>query len=279
VNYGEKQMKKNNPPHWILREIAERRAPRSGIDLWPQIEMRPESSLKERRLKIVAQRYRSAYILAAAALILMAAITIAVPQARASIKEVFQRMGMEFVQPDPGPQGAVASVESIRGTPPPSMTLEEIQELFPYMLLAPAWLPGDLALSHAGISWSLSEENPTGSPCVRLAYREAETPTDDQRYLSFQVSPGECGGPFLLPVTKEQAVEVNGVPGSFVQGGWRSDGKGDPETTYAHLQWDDSLGDAYLAWRQEGLNYFIAAFNLGLTREDMIRVAESIREP
>lgn len=272
-------MKKNIPPHWILREIAERRAPRSSINLWSQIEMRPESSRKERRLKIVARRYTSAYILAAAVIILLAAITAAVPQARASIKEVFDRMGMELVQPDPGPQGAVAGVESIRVTPPPSLTLEEIQEQFPYILLSPAWLPGNLALSHAGLSWSLSEENPGGSPCARLVYREVETPTDDQRYLSFQVSPGECGGPFLLPVTREQAVVVNGVSGSFVQGGWRSDGKGDPETTYAHLQWDDSLGDAYLAWRQEGLNYFVAAFNLGLTREEMIRIAESIREP
>jgi hypothetical protein len=112
-----------------------------------------------------------------------------------------------------------------------------------------------------------------------LAGDRSTAPVDDPHYLSFQINHVECGGPFLLPATKEQIVEVNGQPGSFVKGGWRSDGKGDPETTYAHLQWDDSLGDAYLAWEQDGLNYFIAAFELGLTQDEMLRIAESIQEP
>jgi hypothetical protein len=273
-------MKSKNQSHWILKEIAEESAPRTTINQWSQIEARLVSSPGENRLKMIARLYTSAYILVTAVLILLAAIVLAVPQARASIKEVIQRMGMELVQPNPDSEGAVASVEPIRITPPPSMTLEEIQKQFPYKLLVPTWLPGDLSLFHADVIQSTSDENTPGSPCVRLSYRPTGAPLDDPRHISFKVSLGEeCGGPFLLPATKEQAVEVNGQPGSFVQGGWRSDGKGDPETTYAHLQWDDSLGDAYLAWEQEGLNYFIAAFELGLTREEMIRIAKSIREP
>lgn len=187
---------------------------------------------------------------------------------------------MEFTQPGQGLENAVVeNIEPVRVTPRPSRTLDEIRREFPYKLIIPTWLPDDLALSHASLSHSISEEDPAGSPCARLVYRTADAPIDDPHYLSFQVSPGECGGPFLLPATKELAVEVNGQPGSFIKGGWRSDGKGDPETTYGNLQWDDSFGDTYLAWNQEGLNYFIVAFELDLTQEEMIQIAESIQEP
>lgn len=273
-------MKKNHLPHWILQEIAERRAPRTTVELWSQIEPRLASELKGRRPRMIARTYKG-YALITGLGILLAAIVLAVPQAHASIKEVIQRMGMELVTPDQGPEGAVVTnLEPVRITPPPSMTLEEIQKQFPYKLLVPTWLPDDLSLSHADVFQSSPDENTPGSPCVKLSYRPTSAPLDDPRHISFKVSLGEeCGGPFLLPAAKEQAVQVNGQPGSFVQGGWRSDGKGDPETAYAHLQWDDSIGDAYLAWEQEGLHYFIAALELGLTREEMIRIAESIREP
>jgi hypothetical protein len=273
-------MKKTSQPHWFLQEIAERRAPRTTINLWSQIASRLEDRPGERKIGMVTRTSRSPFAWMIAALILLVVVVVAVPQARASVSGFFQRMGMEFTQPHQGPgDAAVENIEPVRVTPRPSMALDEIREQFPYDLLVPTWLPDDLALSHAGLSHSTSEENPAGSPCARLVYRTTGAPIDDPHYLSFQVSPGECGGPFLLPATKEQGVEVNGQPGSFVQGGWRSDGKGDRETAYAHLQWDDSLGDAYLAWEQEGLHYFIAAFELGLTREEMIRIAGSIREP
>jgi hypothetical protein len=273
-------MKNSSQPHWILQEIADQRASRVTINLWPQIASRLDNRVRERKIGLITGTGKKPFAWLIVTIILLVTVVVAVPQARASVSSFFQRIGMEFTQPDQGPENTVVeNIEPIRITPPPSMTLDEIRQRFPYKLLVPNWLPEDLALSHAGLSRSTSAEDPAGSPCVRLVYRTTDASIDDPHYLSFQISPGECSGPFLLPATKEQLVDVNGQPGSFVKGGWRSDGKGDPETTYRNLQWDDSYGDAYLAWKEGGLNYFIAAFELDLTREEMLQIAESIQEP
>jgi hypothetical protein len=273
-------MKKTSQPHWVLQEIAEQRSPKDTINLWSHIASRLEDRPSERKIGMVARARRGPVAWMIAVAILLIAIGVAVPQARASVSGFLQRMGMEFTQSGQGPENAgVENVEPVRVTPRPSMSLEEIRRQFPYKLMVPTWLPGDLALAHASLSRSTSPTNPAGSPCVRLVYRTVDAPIDDPQYLSFQVSPDECGGPFLLPGAKEQAVTINDQPGSFVKGGWRSDGKGDPETTYGSLQWDDLAGDTYLAWSQDNLNYFMAAFQLDLTKEEMIQVAESLQAP
>jgi hypothetical protein len=83
--------------------------------------------------------------------------------------------------------------------------------------------------------------------------------------------------PVLLPKSREQTVMVNGQPAIYVHGGWRSDGQGDPRESLGDLRWDDNIDGAWLSW-QDGPGvptYMLAASGLNLSREDMIRIAES----
>lgn len=86
-------MKKTNYVHWVLQEIAEERAPRTAINLWPRIELRLASGLKESRRKTNARRLREltvkrSFLLAAILLVvLFSAVMACVPTARAQVVE------------------------------------------------------------------------------------------------------------------------------------------------------------------------------------------------
>jgi len=81
----------------------------------------------------------------------------------------------------------------------------------------------------------------------------------------------------LLAESKEQTVEVNGQPGIYVHGGWQDNGQGDPNTRLGNLLRDDQVDVAYLTWLQDGVTYLLEAHYLGLTVEDMQRIASSMQ--
>jgi len=84
--------------------------------------------------------------------------------------------------------------------------------------------------------------------------------------------------PVLLPKSREQTVMVSDYFATYVHGSWRSDGQGDPNESIGNHRWDDSRDSAWLSWQEEeGPTYILSASDLKLSREDLIRIAESCR--
>lgn len=77
---------------------------------------------------------------------------------------------------------------------------------------------------------------------------------------------GSAAGGLAVPAGQEQAAVVNGRPAVYVHGAWRKD-----ET------WDATADSGILSWEAGGFTYLVQYSGLGLTREDLVRIAESLR--
>ena len=55
-------------------------------------------------------------------------------------------------------------------------------------------------------------------------------------------------------------------PAAYAKGGWRSPGA-----------WDETIDLQYLSWEADGMSYVLHDNGVGLSRETLIRIAESLR--
>jgi hypothetical protein len=90
-----------------------------------------------------------------------------------------------------------------------------------------------------------------------------------------QVTEAEAGKAMgmIVPESAAQSLTVNGHPASYAHGKWRP-ANGDPASG---LQWDSTADDGVLSWDDRGLTYVIWSSGLGLSRDDLVRVGESLK--
>jgi hypothetical protein len=105
---------------------------------------------------------------------------------------------------------------------------------------------------------------------------EALSSISKKGYWFFIANDGDILAPPLLPESCQQKVMVNGQSGIYVHGGWKDDGKGDPNTKMGPLLWDDQQDGSYLTWKQNGVIYLLQAHNLGLNPNGLLLIACSI---
>jgi len=271
-------MKGQTDPHWALLELAEREAPAHTIDLWPRIAAQLASgpALDYRRRR---GRPRTRWLALGPALVVLLALLLAcVPGVRALAGDVIQRMGIAFLDTEQhqDESATLARVEATRVTPPPSLSIAEIRGRISFPLRVPTWLPDDLTYVHGSISEYDPTESEGSGQKVTIAYYRTTDHDFGQGALFLSANDGPIGAPPLLAESRQQQVLVNGEPGIYVHGGWRDDGRGDPNTSHGILQWDDQADDAYLTWSQDGVTYLLEAHNLGLDLEDLQRICSSM---
>lgn len=269
-------MREKNQIHWVLLEIAEQEASSSSIDLWSRIEA--EGAFPAAKTSRVMGGKKQAVFLLVLALLLLSSLFF-VPAVRAFAEDIIQRMGIAFVDTNQVDQTVqVVKVEATYAPPPPSLSAEEVRAQVAFRLLLPAWLPDGLVNIHRSIreydpaSWEGSGKK------VTIAYSLTPDFRPENGVLFLHANDGSIGAPPLLAESRRQMVEVNGQAGIYVHGGWRDDGRGDPDTRMGILQWDDEADDAYLTWTQEGVTYLLEAHNLGLELEDLEQIAGSMKE-
>jgi hypothetical protein len=271
-------MKPPMESHWILREIAEQTAPAGKVNLWQRIETHVSGSSQADRV-LAGRRWVAVGL---SGILLLAGVLFFVPSVRAAVDGIVQRMGIFFVDTrtfGQDSQVSVAEVQPVTLTPPSGLSLAEIRSRANFPLRLPTWLPGEFAYVHADIGTDKQADGQETAPQqVTIEYRRAAEPSSDSGVLLFEASNGRIGGP-LLAETKEQAVSVNGSTGIYVHGGWQSDGRGDPNVHIGSLRWDDQADAAYLTWTEAGVTYLLSAADLGLQREDLLRIAQSLRLP
>jgi len=271
-------MKRKNQPHWVIAEIAEQEAPGNTINLWPRIQARATSQTNKARKPIIGGQKKQLVYGLMVIMVLVGSLA-CVPSVRAFAEDFFQRMGLAFVDTEQYDQTITQSpAEVIRVTPSPSLTLAEVRAQIPFKLLVPTWMPDGLDFIHRDVSQYDPAELAGSGKHVNINYGRSVDFDWQQGVLSFRANDGPIGAPYVLAASREQSVTVNGVPGIYVHGGWQSDGSGDPNTRMGDLLWDDNADDAYLTWTQDGVTYLLAAHNLGLNLDDLLRIASSMSE-
>ena len=88
-------------------------------------------------------------------------------------------------------------------------------------------------------------------------------------WLNLQIWSGQPGGGYGFPQSAEQSVQVNGRDAAYVLQTWEAD----PQAGQMHPG-----GLQALSWQgQNGFTYLLTTGDMELSRQDLIRIAESIK--
>lgn len=264
-----------------LREIAEQEVP-GDLDLWRLIRAdiselpspQPRRSIPGR----VASRipmFRSwtpALATLSLTVLIVAFGIMFVPSAQGRIDGMLRRFGLMLVNSTSVTPSTTQWLDQTdeellaTGGPISVANIGEAQRRAPFPIHLPRLLPAGLTMSDVFILTSPPSDPTKSMFTVGLTYRY-----DEQRALFIRETQGDSEGTGV-PEPAVQDARVNGRTALYAQGGWRSDGGAGQS-----LQWDGTMDRKLLSWESGGVTYVLDAYGLDLSREDMIRIAESIR--
>lgn len=145
---------------------------------------------------------------------------------------------------------------ALEQTAPPVISFEEAQQNAPFALPEPAWLPADLTREGARIV-------PPNQ--VQVVYGRT---TNAEAGLWIEVTKGTPEGTYHFPDAAKEQVSVAEQPAICVQGAWDNAG-----------HWQADVDAGMLEWTADGFHYRIGHSGLGLTCNDLIRIAASLSNP
>jgi hypothetical protein len=261
-----------------LGELGQQRIA-DDIDLWPAIRHQILRSATRKRAR---QRQLRLGLLSLLGLLTLATALLAVsPQARAAVQQ-FQKFAMILIGAQPV-QNLDTQAASPHNGPTPAaaekrillnMSQTEIQSRLPFALPIPSWLPEGLTYQGGSVA-----EDPSGKACAQ-AICSTSTPIYDivlsygwanpaKSGLNLQIWSGQPGGGYVFPQSAEQTVQVNRRSATYILQTWEADPQASQMTPggLQALYWQD----------QNGYTYLLMTGNLELSRQDMIRIAESVK--
>ncbi len=233
---------------------------------------------------------------AVAAVLFIAALLLLAtgPSVRAAFGRMMQqRFGLVLVEPAPQPATISEPEESSQGQltekiiPPISFAAAQAQ--VPFAIPLPTLLPEGFELwatrvgtGPHGESMDEDGNRVTIEPPVQVILHFKPDESSKSRYhpeatLGLDIS-GQTGvqGGYAVPAGSEAGVEINGNPAVFVSGSWvRLDESKPPSPD--NMTWDDTADAVMLSWEADGFTYTLSGSHLGLTQEEYIRIAESIK--
>lgn len=136
----------------------------------------------------------------------------------------------------------------------PLVGLPEAQQQVSFKMPEPSWLPEGLVLKGSHV-------NPPNWANVFYGRTDGR-----EGGLGIEVTQGATKSSCVFPDSAKQPVTVNGQPAVYVRGAWNSD-----------RQWMDAEYAGTLEWVANGSAYHLSFSGLDLSREDLIRIAESVR--
>lgn len=258
----------------ILAERAARGIPASA-DVRPAVWARLAAREREApRTRQRAPRLRVWQAVGAgllAAMFLALGLLAAVPQIQAALNaQLRSRFGLVLIDPQnpppiitppasvPSPGARVSPIVGMPFCTPGAtvvpcrlerISVAEAQRRVAFPLRLPTWLPYDLRVDRALVLGTSGRSASVFAGPVQLE----------------QVQ-GSGGGGYAVEASRVQEVQVNGRPAAYARGGWRSP-----------TVWDETLNLNYLSWEADGVTYTLHDGGLGLDRETLIRIAESLR--
>lgn len=249
---------------------------------------------RERILPLLPRLVLRASVVTAILLVAVFLLIAAVPSVRATFGRIMQqRFGLVLVEPVLETTSAIEPeansevLTEVKVIPP--ISLEEAQAQVPFTIPMPAILPEGFELWAARVGTgphgeSMDEDGNRIVTVPPIAVILHFKPDEDNqgRYhpeatlgLDIMDRIGLSGG-YAAPAGSEQEVDVNGNSAVFVKGAWIRPDENKPPSP-DNLIWDDAYDAAMLSWEANGLTYILSGSHLGLSQEDYIRIAESVR--
>lgn len=259
----------------LLHEVAELETP-ATLDLWPAIRAQIEVAHRIQRKQEHRQsswgaalraNLRPSIAICLVVLVLAIGLPVTVIAAQALPHGWQQRFGLVLINATPSPiatamaQSHAAPVARVAQASP-WISLDEAQRQVPFPIRVPAWLPAGLALRGVLVGSDGAVNSEPGAVKVILSYSATD---GSSKGLHIDQVAGSAAGGLAVPAGQEQTAVVNGRPAVYMHGAWRKD-----ET------WDATADSGILSWEAGGFTYLIQYSGLGLTREDLIRIAESL---
>lgn len=258
----------------ILSHMAEKAAPIDGINLWPKLQTRFQTSVSTRkrgshmntRITFSRRLRHAAYI--AAALVVTVGLILAVPQGRAWAQSVLHffihaesdALPVQPFQLTPIPATITADPADINNA---TLTVSEVEKQSGYTILEPSSLPA--TLSFVGTTYDSVKHT------ARLFYRDADMNGVVLREQPFQqIDDCELCGKVGASAAVE-AIKIRDASGEFAEGVWKLTDHG-PE-------W---VSDPYLKtlrWQVNGMAFELLYMGSPdvVTKADMVKVAESVK--
>lgn len=191
----------------------------------------------------------------AVALLVILALLLVVPGARARMVDLVRQVGqVSLIETGDYPgDGEPVDIIATR-----DMDLQTAQTTLPLEINLPAWVPEEYILEDRVYVTQFSE----GYTDVYLNWVKP-----GERKLTLHISSVTNDQPMsmIIGANSAEEVQVNGQPAALVRGGWSADSK----------QWEEN-GSLSIYWRLDGETYFLMAGEDDLTVEELIRIAESI---
>ena len=245
-----------------LREIAREEVP-AGADLWPAIVVQVEGKGLGRPHRYASRSRLLALSAATLALALFFAAT--GPAAMAKVSDMMQRFGMVLLSPDAARQLTQPTLTPSGGWSQPQQTeaiapravdrpIEEVQRQVDFQIRTPTWLPD-------GVVFRGAMASSDGQGAV-VSYRGVHDPNSG---IGVQMRRGRLVSGYGVPSSATQEVQVHGEPAIYAQGAWTKDGT-----------WNERADAGMLSWEDRGFTYYVSSSGLGLSREDLVRIAESL---
>jgi hypothetical protein len=213
--------------------------------------------------------------------------------AQARVERMAQRFGLIVIntevidEPSQGPASHEQATTSAQPVPeaqafvPKKLSFAEAQRRTPFPIRLPTWLPAEMTLTALDVGeggWGCSaltmEDCAKIKPpvSVHVLYRPQDNTEANLALDVTEITP-EGGGGVGVPASDIQLATVHGQPAVYVQGAWQQKRENDPRD----LVWNKAVDQQMLSWQEHGQTYVLSSYQLGLSREDMIRIAESIR--
>jgi hypothetical protein len=249
----------------LLREIAGDAVPDS-VDLWPTIRSRIQAGETRHHSRPRSSRRLLLTVVAIAtlAVVLVTATPVGAAVSRQLLPYgVLQRFGLVLVSPTPVTQNAPTGPASARptaaagisgGPSTPSLTLQQAQAQARFPIRTPSWLPPNVVFRGALVA---------SDGTVVVSYRRVDDPS---KGMFIQMQPGPTVGGYAVPSSAAKAIRVDGAPAVYAHGSWDQSGN-----------WHAEADAELVSWESGGMAYVLSASSLGLSRDDMIRIASSLR--
>ena len=229
-------------------------------------------------------------ILLVAVLLLIATV----PSVRAAVGRIMQqRFGLVLVEPaleaTTATETELEEGEILTEVIIPPISLEEAQAQVPFTIPMPTILPEGFELwaTRMGTGPHGESIDEDGNriviePPVKVILHFKPDEDSQIRYhpeatIGLDIfDRTDLAGGYAIQAGNEEEVEVNNNRAIFVQGAWIKIEENKPPDPN-NMVWAATVDAAMLSWEANGFTYVLSGSHLGLSREDYIRIAESIR--
>jgi len=246
-------------------------------DPWPSIRTRTSMNMLPTRLPHPqASRMRKSLVIACALVVLLT-LPLTVLAIQAAVEGTSHRFGLFLSEPVTATPTTAATYRASMATPAlvttpvpaPLVDIADVQKQLPFRIHVPATLPPNVVLLSATlIPGHTAHSAPQG---IHLVYRSVK---DSEDTLTVEQVTNQGKIEEKVPASRVEQVVVHGFPAIYVKGTWRSFGAADKGDD---AQRDTSIDRSILSWEENGITYKLISYKLGLTREEMIKIAENLQ--